>query len=63
MCMSKEEQPSQLNVAMLRKSCVTLKYHSNPEKKEKETQLTNFRFSNKIARAFLQQLRTEHMDP
>ena len=60
--MSKEEQSSHFNVVILKKLCVTLKYHSNPGK-EKETKLTNFRLSYKIARAFLHQLRSEHRDP
>ena len=34
MCMSKEEQPGQINVVMLKKSSVTLKNHSNPGKEE-----------------------------
>ena len=60
--MSKEEQSSHFNVVILKKLCVTLKYHSNPGK-EKETKLTNFRLSYKIAGAFLHQLRSEHRDP
>ena len=31
---AKEDQLSQFNVAMLKKSCVTLKYRSNPEKEK-----------------------------
>ena len=51
--MSKEEQSSHFSVAILKKLCVTLKYHSNPGKD----------LSYKIARAFLHQLRSEHRDP
>ena len=60
--MSEEEQSSHFNAVILKKLCVALKYHSNP-RKEKETKLTNFRLSFKIARAFLHQLRSKHRDP